>query len=61
MFVNNSKASDTFRNKLDGILSNKIMSNMNNGLEKRQEEEIAGERIMNGETNAVLPSFAKVY
>ncbi|CAG9537518.1 unnamed protein product [Cercopithifilaria johnstoni] len=60
IFVNDAQTSDSFRNKLDGILSNKIMSNTINDLEKRQGKEITGERIKNDGTNAVLPSLAKL-
>ncbi|VDK88161.1 unnamed protein product [Litomosoides sigmodontis] len=52
--------SNTFRNKLDSILSNRIMPNAISDLEKKREKEIEGERIMNDRTNTVLPSLAKL-
>ncbi|EJD74364.1 hypothetical protein LOAG_18312 [Loa loa] len=60
VFTNDAENSDTFRNKLDGILSNKIISNTISGVEKRQKKGIAEERIKNDGTNAVLPSLAKL-
>uniref|UniRef100_A0A1I8EUE8 WASH complex subunit FAM21 n=1 Tax=Wuchereria bancrofti TaxID=6293 RepID=A0A1I8EUE8_WUCBA len=61
VFVNNAKPSNVFRNKLDSIFSNKILSNTINGVEKHQgiqEKEVAEGR-MNDRTSAVLPSIAK--
>uniref|UniRef100_A0A0R3S4M2 CAP-ZIP_m domain-containing protein n=1 Tax=Elaeophora elaphi TaxID=1147741 RepID=A0A0R3S4M2_9BILA len=60
VFVNDAQTSGTFRNKLDGILSSKIMSNAISGMEERQEKEITGERMKIDGTNAVLPSLAKL-
>ncbi|VDK75440.1 unnamed protein product [Onchocerca ochengi] len=60
IFANDAETSSTFRNKLDSILSNKIMSNAINGMEKRQGKEIAEGRTKKDETSAVLPSLAKL-
>uniref|UniRef100_A0A183HSI8 CAP-ZIP_m domain-containing protein n=1 Tax=Onchocerca flexuosa TaxID=387005 RepID=A0A183HSI8_9BILA len=60
IFTNDAETSSTFRNKLDNILSNKIMSNAINGMEKRQEKEIREERTKKDESSAVLPSLAKL-
>ncbi|KAL3982958.1 hypothetical protein ACH3XW_49235 [Acanthocheilonema viteae] len=60
IFANNEQTSDTFRNKLDSILSSKIMSDAISGLGKRQEKEIVGEKIKDDGTNAVLPFLAKL-
>lgn len=60
IFANDAETSSTFRNKLDSILSNKIMSNAINGMEKRQGKEITEGRTKKDETSAVLPSLAKV-
>uniref|UniRef100_A0A915PZX5 Uncharacterized protein n=1 Tax=Setaria digitata TaxID=48799 RepID=A0A915PZX5_9BILA len=56
----NAETTDTFRNKLDSILSNKIITNTTSSVEERQVEESAGGNRMNGETSATLSSLAKL-
>ncbi|KAM3725333.1 WASH complex subunit [Dirofilaria immitis] len=60
IFVNDAETSGAFRNKLDSIFSNKIMSNTNSNMEKRQAKETAEDRTKNDETSAILPSLAKL-